>query len=42
MISLYALCSQVDDPIHFEDAMKDEKWENAIDEEIDAIEKNQT
>jgi len=40
--SLFALYSHVDDPIHFEYAIKDEKWVNAMDEEIDVIEKNQT
>ena len=39
--SLFALYSHVDDPIHFEDAIKDEKWVNAMDEKIDAMEKNQ-
>ena len=42
MNSLFALYSHVDDPIHFEDAIKDEKWVKEMDEEIDAIEKNQT
>ena len=40
--SLFALYSHVDDPIHFEDAIKDDKWVCAMDEEIDAIEKNHT
>jgi hypothetical protein len=41
-ISLFAFYSQGDDPIHFEEAVKDDKWVRAMDEEIDAIEKNQT
>lgn len=42
LISLFAFYSQVEDPIHYEDAIKDDKWVNAMDDEIDAIEKNQT
>ena len=42
MNSLFALYGQVDDPIHFEDAIKDRKWIEAMDEEINAIEKNKT
>ncbi|CAL8176270.1 unnamed protein product [Prunus armeniaca] len=30
------------DPIHFEDAVKSEKWRKALDSEIKAIEKNDT
>ena len=30
------------DPIYFEEAMKEEKWCNAMDEEIDAIKRNET
>ena len=30
------------DPIYFEEAMKEEKWCNAMDQEIDAIGKNGT
>ncbi|XP_059078110.1 uncharacterized mitochondrial protein AtMg00820-like [Cryptomeria japonica] len=30
------------DPIYFEDSIKEEKWCNAMDEEIDAIEMNDT
>ena len=30
------------DPIHFEEAMKEDKWCNAMDEKIDAIERNET
>lgn len=40
--SLFALYSHVDDPIHFEEAIKEEKWVQTMDEEIDAIEKNET
>ena len=29
------------DPIYFEEDMKEEKWCNAMDEEIDAIERNE-
>lgn len=38
--SLFALIFHVDDPIHFEDAVKKEKWIEAMNEEIGAIEKN--
>ena len=30
------------DPIYFEEAMNKEKWSNTMDEEIDAIERNET
>ena len=40
--SLFALYSHVDHPIHYEEAIKEEKWIQEMDEEIDAIEKNQT
>ena len=30
------------DPIYFEEAIKEKKWCNAMDEEIDAIERNET
>ena len=42
MNSLFALYCHVDDPIHFEDAIKDRKWIEAMDNEINAIEKNKT
>ena len=42
MDSLFALYCQVDDPIHFEDAIKDRKWIEAMDDEINGIEKNKT
>lgn len=42
MNSLFALYCHVDDPIHFEDAIKDRKWIKAMDEEINAIERNKT
>ena len=40
--SLFSLYCHVDDPIHFEDAIKDRKWIEAMDEEINAIERNKT
>ena len=42
MNTLFALYCHVDDPIHFEDAVKEEKWIEAMNEEIGAIEKNDT
>jgi len=42
MNSLFALYCHVDDPIHFEDEIKDKKWIEAMDEEINAIERNKT
>eukprot|EP00253_Pinus_taeda_P036699 PITA_36699 len=42
MNSLFALFFHVDDPIHFEDAIKDKKWIEAMDEEMNAIERNKT
>eukprot|EP00253_Pinus_taeda_P035760 PITA_35760 len=42
MNSLFALYCHVDDPIHFEEAIKDKKWIEAMDEEINAIERNKT
>lgn len=39
---LFALFSHVDDPIHFEDAIKEEKWVAAMEKEIEAIERNDT
>ena len=42
MNSLFALYCHVDDPIHFEDAIKDRKWIEAMNEEINAIERNKT
>ena len=41
LISDFALLSIVD-PICFEEAIKYESWQKAMDEEIEAIEKNQT
>ncbi|CAL2266675.1 unnamed protein product [Prunus armeniaca] len=32
----------IDNPIYFEDAMKNEKWRKAMDSEIEAIKKNNT
>ena len=42
MNSLFALYCHVDDPIHFKDAIKDKKWIEAMDEEINAIERKKT
>ena len=42
MNSLFALYCHVEDPIHFEEVVKDKKWIDAMDEEIYAIEKNKT
>ena len=42
MNSLFALYCHVDDPIHFEEAVKDKKWIDAMDEERNSIEKNKT
>ena len=39
MNSLFALYCHVDDPIHFEEAIKDNKLINAMDEEMNAIDK---
>eukprot|EP00253_Pinus_taeda_P035853 PITA_35853 len=39
---LFALYCHVDDPIHFEEAIKDRKWIEAMNEEINAIERNKT
>jgi len=40
--SLFALYCHVDDLIHFKDAIKDRKWIEAMDEEMNAIERNKT
>eukprot|EP00253_Pinus_taeda_P028656 PITA_28656 len=42
MNSLFALYCHVDDPINFEEAIKDRKWIEAMDEENNAIERNKT
>eukprot|EP00253_Pinus_taeda_P006858 PITA_06858 len=42
MNSLFALYCHFDDPIHFEDAIKDRKWIESMDKEINAIERNKT
>jgi hypothetical protein len=39
---VFALFSQIDDPLTFEEFVKDYVWEQAMDEEIKCIEKNQT
>ena len=36
---LFVLYFHVDDPIHFEEAIKDKKWIDAMDEKMNAIEK---
>ena len=38
--SLFAMYCHVDDPIHFEEAVKEEKWIEVMNEEIGAIEKS--
>ena len=40
--SLFELFSHIDDPLTFEEALKNKVWVQAIDEEIECIEKNQT
>ena len=40
--SLFSLFFHVNDPNHFEDAVKDGKWVVAMEEEIEAIERNDT
>ena len=40
--SLFALFSQIDDPLTFEEVVEDEVSTEAMDEEIECIEKNQT
>ena len=40
--SLFSLYCHVDDPIHFQDVVKEEKWIEAMNEEIGAIEKSNT
>ena len=40
--SLFVLFSQINDPLTFEEVVKDKVWEQAMDEEIECIEKNQT
>ena len=40
--SLFALFSPICDPITFEEVVKEEVWAQAMDEEIECIEKNQT
>ena len=39
--SLFALFYQIDDPLTFEEFVEDEVWEQAMNEEIEVIEKNQ-
>ena len=38
--SLFALFSQIDDPLTFEEVVEEEVWAQAMDEEIECIEKN--
>jgi len=40
--SLFALYCHVDDPVHFKDAINEDKWIEAMNEEIGAIEKSKT
>ena len=40
--SLFALFSQIDDLLTFEEVVEEEVWAQAMDEEIECIEKNQT
>jgi hypothetical protein len=40
--SVFSLFSQIDDPLTFEEAVKDDVWAQAMDEEIRCIESNQT
>ena len=40
--SLFDLFFHVDDPIHFEDALKEEKWVATMEEEIEPVERNDT
>ena len=42
MNSLFSLYCHVEDPIHFEEVVKDKKWIGAMDEQINAIEKKNT
>ena len=39
---LFALSWQIDDPLTFEEAVKDDVWEQAMDEEIKCTKNNQT
>ena len=41
-LSLFALFSQIDDPLTFEEAVEEEVWAQAMDEEREFIEKKQT
>ena len=38
--SLFPLFSQIDDSLTFEEVVEEEVWEQAMDEEIECIEKN--
>ena len=40
--SIFALFSQIDDPLTFEEVVEEDVWAQAMDEEIECIEKNQT
>ena len=39
---MFAIFSQIDDPLTFEEVIEDEVWAQAMDEEIECIEKDQT
>lgn len=38
----YMVTGDINDPLYFEDAVKEEKWKEAMDKEINSIEKNNT
>ena len=38
--SVFALLSQIDDTLTFEEAIKDDVWAQAMDEEIESIQNN--
>jgi hypothetical protein len=40
--SFFSLFSQIDDPLTFQEVVKDDVWAQAMDEEIECIEKNKT
>ena len=40
--SLFALFAPIYDPLTFEEVVEEEVWEQAMDEEIQSIENNQT
>ena len=42
LLSFFALFSQIGDPLTFQEVVEEEVWAQAMDEEIECIEKNQT